>query len=215
MTIKLHAIVDPLCGWCYAASPLLKSIGQYFGDDLAIRFHPGLLFASPANIDPAYRDHIVAADQRIAALAGMTFGEAYLNRVKTADPLQYHSVPPAAAVMAVQELAPRLAHAMLEQIQKAHYVHGKDVSNVALLATLAEQLGITPTTFASHYAQALTSLPQHVNTARAYLNAFGASGFPNFILEAGGIKTHLNHSHAYQHPERLLAQIDTILKHPG
>ncbi|MFZ6844137.1 DsbA family protein [Undibacterium sp. RuTC16W] len=214
MTAKLHAIIDPLCGWCYAASPLLKKIGQHFGDDLTVRFHPGLLFASPANIDPAYRDHIITADQRIAALAGVTFGEAYLNRVRTADPLQYYSVPPAAAVMAVQELAPRLAHAMLEQIQKTHYVEGKDVSNVALLATLAEQLGIDSTIFASRYAEVLTALPQYVNTARAYLDEFGARGFPNFFLEAGGIKTHLNHSHAYQHPEELVAQIETILTRP-
>ena len=66
----LHYVFDPLCGWCYAARPLLRRLIDSLGDALPIRFHPGLLFASPRTIDPAYREHIIAADRRIAAVAG-------------------------------------------------------------------------------------------------------------------------------------------------
>ena len=88
MNAKLHYIFDPLCGWCYAASPLLTTLKDRFGDELELVFHPGLLFPSPLIIEPAYREHIINADALIADFAGVEFGAAYIKRVRTAPVLR-------------------------------------------------------------------------------------------------------------------------------
>ena len=31
MNAKLHYIFDPLCGWCYAAGPMLNALSERFG----------------------------------------------------------------------------------------------------------------------------------------------------------------------------------------
>ena len=99
MRIKLHLIFDPLCGWCYAMKPFLYASQTYFEGRLKLEFHPGLLFPEPMPISSEYREHMLNSDARIAALTGVPYGEAYVNKLMRDHELSYHSVPPAIAVL--------------------------------------------------------------------------------------------------------------------
>lgn len=200
MKAKLHYIFDPLCGWCYAASPLLAALSERFGDELELVFHPGLLFAEPREIEPSYREHIISADLRIAALAGVEFGAAYINRVRTAPVLRYHSEPPAVAVMAVNALRPELGLRMLEAIQKAHYQQGEDVSDMLTLNKLARMLGLDTDTFAQALINMQQILPSIAAEARNLMHAVGGNGFPTLVLERNGEYQKLDHNDAYGKP---------------
>ncbi|MFZ6873565.1 DsbA family protein [Undibacterium sp. Di27W] len=208
MSIKLHMIFDPLCGWCYAASPLLKQVQAHFGDKLPLVFHPGLLFAQPNVIPPSYREHIIAADQHIAILSGVAFGQAYLDRVRKIDELKYYSVPSATAVMSQADASGLAALQMLEKIQHAHYVDAADISDFHVLSQLAVGLGLNATDFKESYARAQADLPARAGAAHQLLRRAGAQGFPSFVLESQGQFQRLNHSVAYQDSARFLAEIE-------
>lgn len=200
MIIKLHYIFDPLCGWCYAASPLLVALNERFGDELELVFHPGLLFSEPRSIDPSYREHIISADLRIAALAGVEFGTPYIQRVRTAPMLRYHSEPPAVAVMAVNAREPKLGLRMLEAIQKAHYQQGEDVSDLLTLSKLSQGLGLDVEHFTQAQMNVQQILPSIAAEARNLMQTVGGNGFPTLILERNGEYQKLDHNSAYGKP---------------
>lgn len=210
MKATLHYIFDPLCGWCYAASPMVRAVAQHFGPQLAWRFHPGLLMPEPTELSPAFRAHILAADQRIARMTGVPFGEAYQARLRSDAMLVLHSVPAAAAVMTVLRLQPQSGLAMLEAIQRTHYVEGGEVCDLAVLLGLAEELGFGGETFGAMLAETLAGLPEQVTVARALLQKAGGGGFPTFVLERDGDIQRIDHAPAYEQPARLVAAVQAL-----
>lgn len=211
MSIKLHYVFEPLCGWCYAASPLLAELQNRFGASWQLVFHPGLLFATPRTIDQAYRKHIINADMRIAELAGVEFGAPYLSRVRSAAQLQFHSKLPAAAVLAVRALNPALGLPMLELIQQSHYQLGEDVNDTALLTQLAETLGLAPADFAQALEKAQSNLPSLATDAQNLMQAVASNGFPTLVLEQGGEYQKLDHSSCYGKPSVLADCVEQLV----
>ena len=60
----LHYIYDPLCGWCYAAGPLIEAAANA---GVLISLHGGGLFGSPTRVDTAKRNYMRQSDGHIAA----------------------------------------------------------------------------------------------------------------------------------------------------
>lgn len=212
MRATLHYIFDPLCGWCYGAGPLLARLSERFGDQLALALHPGLLFPQPHEIAPAYRAHIVSADQHIAVQTGVEFGAPYIERVRSVALLHYHSAPPAAAVMAAQALQPALSLRMLEAIQHSHYVRGADVGDSAILSGLAQNLGMTPDAFEQAMNRAVQSLPGLAEEAHSLLLAVRGNGFPTLVLERGGKYLRLDHGSFYGQPDALADRVAELIE---
>ena len=75
----LHCIFDPLCGWCYAAAPLVEAAREVPG--LRVELHGGGMMtgANRRAITPQWRDYVLPHDRRIAELTGQPFGEAYFE----------------------------------------------------------------------------------------------------------------------------------------
>src|SRR5437899_7409366 len=75
----LHYVFDPLCGWCYAAEPLVEAARGVPG--LSVEFHGGGMMTGPnrRKITPEWRDYVMPHDHRIAQLSGQPFGAAYFD----------------------------------------------------------------------------------------------------------------------------------------
>lgn len=207
----LHYIFDPMCGWCYAASPLMKQLKERLGNKLHIAFHPGLLFAQTQQIEPSFREHIIRADQNIATLAKVPFGDAYIERVRNTSVLEYSSVPAASAIMAIHAIQPDLTLRMLEMIQESHYVSGGDVSNKAHLAQLAIELGVKPEDFGQAFVEAAQNIAKVAENARNLMYRAGGGGFPTFAIEKDGQFEPLRHSDLYGHPEAFVERVQSLL----
>lgn len=80
-TIYLTYLFDPLCGWCYGASPALEGLLQQ--DGLVLTIIPTGLFAGPGAfpMNAGFAAHAWEADQRIAKLTGQVFSEDYRRNV--------------------------------------------------------------------------------------------------------------------------------------
>ena len=178
----LHYIFDPLCGWCYAAAPLLAASDL---PGLALQWHAGGMLSGAARrtITPDWRAHVMPHDERIAALTGQPFGNAYYDGLLNQIGATLDSTPPIAAMLAAQSLAGRGLE-MLARMQTAHYVEGQQISTQAVLQSLAEELGLEPQAFALHYRGALQErVAAHIGESREWLQASGGQGFPTFLLE--------------------------------
>ncbi|WP_426661327.1 DsbA family protein [Rhodanobacter aciditrophus] len=207
-TVTLHCIHDPLCGWCYAAQPLVGAALAQLGGRLALRLHGGGLFDEPRQVDAELAQHIVHADERIAQLSGQPFGEAYRQGLLAEDGTVLHSLPPTAAVLAAESLDAAMAYPMLVAIQDAHYRRGLRVAEPAVLAELAEEIGLDGASFALAWARADGhAVFEHVQASRRLLDEAGGQGFPTLLLEADGRRAPLQHHHYYGRPEAFVQML--------
>ncbi len=72
----LHDIHDPLCGWCYAAAPLVRAAVR---NKVPVVLHAGGLWDPAMHATDAKRRMMRKTDARISRLTGQTFGPAYLD----------------------------------------------------------------------------------------------------------------------------------------
>ncbi|HKR77975.1 MAG TPA: DsbA family protein [Rhodanobacter sp.] len=207
-TATLHYIHDPLCGWCYAAQPLVGAALAQLGGRLALRLHSGGLFGEPRHVDAALAQHIVHSDERIAQLSGQPFGEAYKQGLLADDGTVLYSLPPIAAVLAAESMDAAKAYPMLVAIQNAHYQRGLRVAEPAVLAELAEETGLDGVRFALAFAAADGhAVFEHVQAGRRLLDEVGGQGFPTLMLETGGRRTLLPHHHCYGRPDAFVQML--------
>jgi putative protein-disulfide isomerase len=182
----LHYVFDPLCGWCYAAAPLVQAARAVPG--LAIALHGGGMMTGPnrRTITPQWRDYVMPHDRRIAQLTGQPFGEAYFEGLLRDTTAVMDSEPPTTAILAAEALEGRGID-LLERLQRAHYVEGLRIADAAVLHDLATDIGLDGSAFAAAVdAHAGAPTREHFAASRALLARMGGSGFPSFALASDG-----------------------------
>jgi len=179
----LHYIYDPLCGWCYGATPLLGAARQLPG--IAIELHAGGLWmgANRPAMGKALRDYVRPHDERIRALTGQPFGERYFHELLLDQSLQLDSEPPIRAILAVVASGGDGLQ-MLTRIQQSHYRDGTWIGNPHTLAELAAEQGIDEPRFEQGYQS--VALANHLATSQQWLQRLGAQGYPTLALEQAG-----------------------------
>ena len=183
MTASLHYIFDPLCGWCYAAAPLVHAAAKLPG--LQITMHGGGMMtdARRRQITADWRDYVLPHDERIAQMTGQVFGDAYKDGLLNEVGAWLDSAPPTTAILAAQQLTSQ-GLAMLEAIQSAHYVRGLHISEAPVLTDLAAELGLERAAFDAAYQQLQgMATQQHIDQSRRMLQASGAQGFPTLLVQ--------------------------------
>lgn len=178
----LHYVFDPLCGWCYAATPLVQAARAVPG--LAIALHGGgmMIGANRRPLTPQWRDYVMPHDRRIAQLTGQPFGEAYFEGLLRDTTAVMDSEPPTTAILAAEALGGRGLD-LLQRLQRAHYVEGRRIADTAVPHELAIDIGLDGDAFAALFAQqAGEATRQHIADSRALLARVGGGGFPTFAL---------------------------------
>ncbi|MEG8055289.1 hypothetical protein QP185_22110 [Sphingomonas aerolata] len=72
------------------------------------------------------------------------------------------------------------AFPMIAAIQKAHYVDGRRVVDVNVLAEVAGSTGLNESEFRKQYAAA--PVAEHIKDSQDMMHRFGLHGFPTFLL---------------------------------
>lgn len=198
----LHYLYDPLCGWCYAAEPLVRAAAAA-GVPLAL--HGGGLWDPAVHATDAKRQMMCETDARIARLTGQVFGPAYFDRLLVDPRSVWWSRPTVAAILAAERLDARAALPMLVALQRAHYVEGRRIVERNVLAALAREIDVDVDAF----VVALDAVPvdEHIRDTRAIMRRHGLQGYPSFLLERGDVLERLAHEGCYGDPEAFVAQI--------
>jgi putative protein-disulfide isomerase len=179
----LHYVFDPLCGWCYAAEPLVEAARAVPG--LSVEFHGGGMMTGPnrRTITPEWRNYVMPHDHRIAQLSGQPFGAAYFDGLLNDSGALLDSAPPLTAILAAQAEAGRGLD-MIRRVQRAHYVEGRRIADSAVLQDLATEIGLDPAPFAEAFDYLSGEATQrHIADSRRWLARAGGQGFPSFAFE--------------------------------
>ncbi|UTW04169.1 DsbA family protein [Amphritea atlantica] len=191
--VKVHYFFDPMCGWCYGASSLIRTLAATPG--FKIIYHPGGMIMKQA-IDPAFRQHILHADRKIAAMTGAPFGEAYQTRIAGAGEFVVDSYATTCAFLVGQEMG-IAADKMLETLQKAHYQEGKHLDEWNVLAELAVSIGLDETLWNENMVKFEPEMMDMIKASHGLMGQMQVSGYPTLITEKEGKLEKLEHTQFY------------------
>lgn len=212
MTITLHYLFDPLCGWCYGATPAVSALTREAGVTVALL--PTGLFASAGarSMDDDFAAFAWANDQRIEKLTGQRFTERYREQVLADRRQRFDSGPATLALTAVSLTDPTREIEALKAIQQARYVDGKDVTSPAVLPELLEGLHLAPAAarLAKPDAELLAADRARMGRGQALMQEFGARGVPTLIAESGAKRWLVDASAAYADPRALISQLERV-----
>jgi putative protein-disulfide isomerase len=179
----LHYIFDPLCGWCYAAAPLVAAARGVPG--LKVAFHGGGMMtgANRRPITPQWREYVMPHDRRIAEMTGQPFGEGYFEGLLRDTGAVMDSEPPTTAILAAESLRAGGGLDMVHRLQQAHYVEGRRIADADVLAEMAVDIGCDTEAFKAAFARLSgEATEQHIAEGRQLLQRAGGQGFPTFVL---------------------------------
>lgn len=210
MDKTLHYLFDPLCGWCYGATPAVSALLEFPG--IGLELLPTGLFsgAGARPMDDAFAAYAWSNDQRIERLTGQRFSERYRERILGNRQQLFDSGPATVALTAVSLTDPASELEALKAIQQARCVTGSDVTSLAALADLLESLGLKEAAARAAHPDAdlLGATRARMGRAQALMREFDARGVPTLIVQSGTKRRVLDHAAAYSNPQALLRQLE-------
>jgi len=183
--MNLIYVGDPMCSWCYGfAAPLDELLADPQGAaplQLALVMG-GLRPFTAEPIAPARADELVGHWHHVAQASGQPFVDAP-NTAMHRPGFIYDTEPASRATVTVRSLWPQQVWRYFKAVQHAFYAEGRNVVEPAVLADLAEQLGLPRTEFANAFAsQAMRDATlQDFQQSQAW----GIRGFPTLVAEHG------------------------------
>jgi putative protein-disulfide isomerase len=209
MPTTVTYLFDPLCGWCYGASPVVQQLGQQ--PNIQLELAPSGLFAGGGRtMDAAFADYAWSNDLRIAKLTGQRFTEDYRQNVLGRLGSRFDSAAATLALTAVTLSEPPRELEALKALQEARYVQGLDTCDVSVVGTLLRDLGLAVAAdrFAASDAELLAANSARIQKARGLMQTFGAQGVPALMVTDGRGSRLLSGNALYGNFENLLSQIE-------
>lgn len=185
---RLTYLFDPLCGWCYGASPTLDQIASR--SDFKLKLAPTGLFAGEGSrpMDPSFAAFAWSNDQRIKRLTGQEFSEDYRSQILGDHTRLFDSGPATLALTAVALSAPARELEALSAIQRARYIEGRDTTDFKILSDVLNSLGLSEIAVRLHVPdeRLLDACRERIKAARNIARQFGSDGVPSLIVGEGG-----------------------------
>lgn len=174
----LWYFADPMCSWCWGFAPVIEGIKDAYRDQVRIALILGGL--RPGTTEPlssAMRAEILHHWEAVHERTGQPFTFAGA----LPEGFVYDTEPASRAVVTVGELQPEATFAYLKSVQAAFYAQGQDVTQPAVLAVLAQAVGIEPAAFHAHFeSDAIREKTQaHFREARRA----GVRAFPTLAIQ--------------------------------
>jgi putative protein-disulfide isomerase len=211
--IRLTYLFDPLCGWCYGASPVLRALIGRVGH--SVELAPSGMFCGvrAGLMNEEFASYAWTNDLRIARLTRQRFTEQYRRNVLGDRAGWLDSGPATLALTAVALTAPHREFDALEGIQQARYVAGRDVTAPAVLASVLRSLDL------GHAAQLILAPDEdllsanraRVASTRALMQQFGVNGVPALIVGEGAARRLLESPALFVRAEDLIARLQSFI----
>ncbi|UVE19110.1 DsbA family protein [Pseudomonas sp. LS44] len=182
MHARLLYVMDPMCSWCWGFAPVLDALAaqaQAAGVPLQL-IAGGLRTGGGAALEPTRRDYILEHWHEVERSTGQPF------RFEGAMPdgFVYDTEPACRALVAARSLDAESAYVLMQRIQQAFYVDGRDVTQPTVLVELAEAVGLPRMVF----VDAFDSAEQRAATQAdfSWVQDLGIAGFPTLLAERNG-----------------------------
>jgi putative protein-disulfide isomerase len=174
----LWYFADPMCSWCWGFSPVIEAVRDAYRDRMKISLVLGGL--RPGTLEPQTpqaREEILHHWHQVHERTGQGF------KFEGAMPagFVYDTEPPSRAVACMADVNPAMIFPMLKAAQSAFYLDNRDITQTAVLAELAVELGMDEGEFLTAFdsVSARHRTQEHFRMSREW----GIRGFPTVVLQ--------------------------------
>lgn len=180
MNEEIIYLYDPLCGWCYGFSPVMRSWHEQIGSEIPfIVLAGGMVVGERVGPVGEVAPYIKNAYKRVEDLSGVRFGTAFLEMMNAGGATIFNSEPPSRAAYILKDAFPALTVEIAHEVQDIIYKEGRDPNLSASYHDLAKKLGMSATQFDEHFESHSYRLA--VQDEFALVARFGVSGFPTVV----------------------------------
>ncbi|MDJ1370728.1 DsbA family protein [Gulosibacter molinativorax] len=172
---------DAYCGWCYGFSPALREFAAQNADRIDLKVLSGGLFSGPRAQPIEAYPHIPGANERIAELTGVAFGDDY-QRVLEDGTRVMDSTDAATGLVALRKQAPDRELELASALQSAWYMDGADLSDVETYRTIATDLGLDADATEAAYRDPASR--EEAEREFRELRALGIDSYPTLLLHS-------------------------------
>lgn len=207
--MQITYLFDPLCGWCYGASPAIERLAAL--ENVTLVLSPTGLFAGDGArpLDAGFAQFAWQNDQRIARLTGLPFTKAYKTQVLDTEGNMFDSAPATLALVAVGLSEPGKELAVLKILQRARYQDGRDTSDLEIVSAILEETGFPAAarSLRAPVESLYAAYHEKVSAARRDMAAFGVNGVPALVAGNDDTRRLLNSNALFGDFNQLAAQI--------
>lgn len=209
MSTHVTYLFDPLCGWCYGASPAIQQLTQDASVSLTLA-PTGLFSGRGHTMDAAFADYAWSNDLRIAKLTGQRFSEAYRANVLGKLGSAFDSTTTTLAICAVALTDPTRELEALKVLQEARYVQGLDTADTDVVALLLRTQGLAAAAerLLSPDAALNEAHATRVQAAQRLMRQHGAQGVPALVVHSATGDRLLQGTALYGSVENLRASLE-------
>ena len=185
---EIICLFDPLCGWCYGASNGLAKLSAQ--PDTQVRLLPtGLFSRSGRMMDAEFAEYAWRNDEKIAALTGAVFSQAYRTQVLAAHGQPIDSLAAVQSLTAVEQTAPQRETEALIAIQTARYADGLDITDTTVLADILRTMHLNQAAERLGSADVAAAAQEHIESGRRLAQQYGLNGVPALLVREGAADT--------------------------
>lgn len=181
---KVIYVYDPMCGWCYGFSPVIKDVENELKGNFDFEIlSGGMVIGDREGPIGDFADYILSAYKRVESTTGIKFGEPYLELLKKKEYFT-SSLKPSIALSYVKEIKPEIAISFAHDMQRLFYFDGKLLHLIESYLPLIEKYTLDKEAFFN----ALSS-DEFKNKAFSDFNTsrqLGVSGFPTVLVLKNG-----------------------------
>ncbi|NTJ09315.1 DsbA family protein [Rhizobium lusitanum] len=201
-------LFDPLCGWCYGASPMIERL---LSGSIDVRVLPTGLFsgAGAREMDASFAAYAWSNDRRIERLSGQPFSEDYRSKVLNKTGSLFDSGAATLAITAAGLADHRKRFDALRLIQHGRYVTGLDITSAPVLASLLSSAGLAEAAriLNEGAVDLLEANRQLAAEGQDLFRRHGANGVPALVIEGNGHQRLLDANALFSSYDNLMAHL--------
>lgn len=175
-------IYDPLCGWCYAFSPVITEIKKEFEGRLDIQIIIGGLVTGErvGPVKEIYGDYLEEALSLVERKSDVLFGGQFKELMREGYYI-YNSEPPAVALAIVKEMKPDIAFDYGLRLHQVLFSGGESLNDASTYLNLADEFNLDKDSFKKKLTDSVYIQKARADFAKA--DSLGAVGYPTLLLK--------------------------------
>lgn len=147
MRLKIIYVYDALCSWCYAFSPVMQAVHDYYCQEFDFEvLSGGMIPGEKSGPAAEITGYINDSYKRVEQTTGIIFGQAFLQNLEKRDVI-ISSEMPAVALSVFKSIEPKKGVEFTRNIQESIFFDGKNSNDIELYRYLAVNYGIDPDEF--------------------------------------------------------------------
>lgn len=197
---------DPLCGWCYGFSPVIRKLEEQFGEQINFTAYAGGMVTGErvAPIGDTF-SYIKNALQTVEERTGVQFGEGFKALLEDGS-YMYNSEPPSQALVLFKSVTQGSSIEVAHRLQEAIFYDGTSLNDAENLAEIVSEEGLDTGAFLQLFQQEKYRTKTYEEFA--FVQKLGVNGFPTVLYRQDRQLYALNRGYqAYEPLEEMIRKI--------